>query len=81
MALTAKEKEWLREIICEASGLSRRVTPQLLEEYSLRTDEAIRSEISTFKQTKIDSLQANKQSNLDAAAIAQAKIDSILQDM
>jgi len=67
--LTEQEKDALREIICscgiegKASRLIRkRVTPQVLKEYSLKSDEEIREIISKYQAYKLDLLRQQKES-------------------
>jgi len=66
--LTEQEKDTLREIICnygiedKVSRLIRkRVTPQVLKEYSLKSDEEIREIISKYQDYKLDLLRQQKE--------------------
>lgn len=53
--LTPQEKHWVRKIIC--SGDSPMLTPELLKAYAEKSDEEVRTEIETFKESQRQALR------------------------
>jgi len=73
MALTTKEKEQLRIMICD-KGL---VKPHVLALYATKTDEQIRAELATFKAKKIVQLTKHKQEQQASLNRTESQIEAL----
>ncbi len=88
MALTAQEKDLIRELICNRAGqqkdergvmraFRKPVTPQLLKEFAEKTDEEARAEITLYLAQKRKYLQAQKEAKSKELADIDTQLEGI----
>ena len=73
MALTAKQKEELRAYICSKG----KVTPEILAEYSAKTDEEVIALLAADKAKKLEGLTASLKATQSSITSIQAEINKL----